>query len=547
MSIKKAILVCLVLLMVGPVFAQDDSDETSISVFTASQPAPFWLGYTGRSGDATFIYNAIHCSLTELDGDFNVVGDLAESWDISDDGMTYTFYLNPNATFHDGTPVTAADVEFSWVVAATPNARTETRVRAPVFESVMGADAVIESAASEDVVGYADTVKYEGIEVIDDYTISFTLTDPNPLWISVISDGSPNGFILPKHILEDVPYNEYPTHPMNVESPVGCGPYQLTQIEEGQFVELTAYDAHHLGEPNIDTVFVHSWLTNEVAAAQLESGELDMVIGLSLDDAQRLEGDSDIEVLTTNASNAYQLALNLDPRDMDLRVRLAMAHAIDRQGILDAVFFGLGEVIECCFFQDWARPEDNDPLPYDPDLARTLLAEAEADGAWDPDTSYSILYPAGYRYSDILMPIIQQQLSEVGIQTELDPRESTAHREALQGGEWDIWYNQSANMLPDPGSFPRWECFDGTAQASGWRFCDARKDELYVAGRATIDFDERAAIYQEIQQIFYDNMPAVNIVVPPSVFGIRSRLEGVAATPLLWYISWNIQDWSVSD
>lgn len=544
MKFSKVFLVLSLLALIAmPSLAQ----SSSISVFTASQPAPFWLGYTGRTGDATFIYNAIHCSLTELDDQFNVVGDLADSWELSDDGRSYTFHLNPEATFHDGTAVTTADVEFSWVVFATPNSRTENRTRLPVIESIVGADAVIESSASEGVVGYADTVKYEGIEIVDDQTIIFTLNEPNPLWLSVISDGSPNGFILPKHILEDVPYNDYPTHPLNLSDPIGCGPYALTNIEDGQFVELTAYDAHHLGTPNIDQVFIHSWLTNEVAAAQLESGELDLVLNLSLDDAQRLESNPNINIETTNASNAYQLALNLDPRSIDVRVRQAMVHALDRQGILDAVFFGLGEVVECCFFQDWAIPEGQEVRAYDPDLARELLAEAEADGAWSPDTVYTILYPAGYRYSDILLPIVQAQYAEVGIQVELDPRENTAHSEALQSGEWDIWFNQSANMLPDPGSFPRWECFDGTAQASGWRFCDDRKDELYVAGRSSVDPDERAVIYQEIQQIFYDNVPAVNIVVPPSVYGVRSRLEGFVGTPLVFMSSWNINDWSVSE
>ncbi len=544
MSLRKTllILISLFILAIPPISAQDGS---SVSVFTASQPAPFWLGYTGRTGDATFIYHSIHCSLIELDDQFNIQPDLAESWELDDAGTTYTFNLNPNATWHDGTPVTAADVEFSWVAFATPNERTENRTRAPVFDAIVGADAVIESAASEDVAGYADTVKYEGIEIIDDNTISFTLNEPNPLWVLTISNGSPNGYILPKHILGDVPWNDWPTHPMNTESPVGCGPYSFVQSVEGEFVELSAYDAHHLGEPNIDSVFVHSWLTPAVAAAQLESGELDLVLGLSLDDAVRLESNADIVIESANASNAYQLSLNLDPRFIDLRVRLAMVHALDREGILDGVFFGRGEVIECCFFQDWAIPEGQMVREFDPDLARELLAEAEADGAWSPDTVYNVLYPAGYRYSDILLPIIQQQFADVGIQITLDPQESTAHRETLQGGEWDIWYNQSANMLPDPGSFPRWECFDGQAQASGWRICDERKDDLYVQGRATVDPAEREAIYQEIQQFFYDQVPAVNIVVPPSVYGINASLQGVTPTPNLWQVSWNINDWTI--
>lgn len=547
MKTRTVLLLCMIVIVVLAIVPVSAQDETSVSVFTASQPAPYWNGYAGRTGDGTFIYHAVHCSLIEQDEEFNLLPDLAESWELDDDGVTYTFNLNPNAMWHDGTPVTAADVEFSWIVYSTAEARTANRTRGPVYNAIVGAEAVIASTQDEATVGYADSVKYEGIEVVDDHTIVFTLTSPNPLWLGVIAFGSPNGYLLPKHLWEDIPFDDYPTHPLNLEAPVGCGPYQFVQSVEGQFVELEAFEDHHMGAPNIDRIFVHSWLTNEVAAAQLESGELDVVLGLSLDDAVRLEEDPNINIMTTTASNAYQMSINLQPRFIDQRVRLAMLHAIDRQGILDSVFYGLGEVNECCFFQDWAIPEGQEVRPYDPDLARELLAEAEADGAWDPSTMLGILYPAGYRYSDILLPIIQAQWAEVGIQTELDPQESTAHRETLQNGEWDIWYNQSANMLPDPGSFVRWECYDGEAQRSGWRICDERKDQLYVDGRSTVDPDERAAIYQEIQRFYYDEVPAVNIVVPPSVYGLNARLEGFTPTANLWQTSWNINQWTVSE
>lgn len=537
-----ALLICLSLAVIpalsAPALAQ--GGETSISVFTASQPAPFWLGYTGRTGDATFIFGAIHCALLTQDSDFNLRPDLAERWELSEDGRSYTFYLNPNARWHDGTPVTAADVEFSWVVFATPQARTENRTRPPVFQAVLGGAAVAESAAQESVTGYADTVKYEGIEIIDDHTIRFTLTSPNPLWLLTIGDGSPNGMIIPKHIMEDVPWNDWPSHEMNTSAPVGCGSYRFVQAIEGQYVELEAFDDYHLGRPAIDRIYVKSWLTGQVAAAQLESGELDLVLGLSIDDATRLGANPGIVISSTLASAAYQLSINTD-LITDPRVRLAMVYALDREGINEAVFNGLGRVQECCLFQSWAIPPDQEVRPYDPDRARELLREA----GWDSNQVLDILYPVGFRYADVLMPIVQAQLAEVGIQTTLRPEESTAHRESLiTRHDWYLWYNQSANMQPDPGSFTLWEC--RPAPTSGWRYCDDHMNDLWERGRSTVDPAERTAIYQEIQSIFYEQVPAVDIVVPPSVFGLSSRLQGFTPTASMFRCSYNIYQWSVS-
>ncbi len=521
----------------GTVLAQSDA-QGSISIFTASQPTPNFLAHAARTGDGQAIYLMMHCRLVNLTDTFEFAPDLAKSYEVSEDGKVYTFYLNEDARWHDGTPVTAEDVEFSWVAYATPEEVTESRIRPPVYTSVVGGEAVQESASVS--TGYADTAKYEGIEVLNDHTVRFTLTETNPLWLSNIAQ-YPNGWLLPKHVLGDVPWAEWPQHPVSMTDPVGCGPYEFVERVEGQYVELEAFPDYYLGAPNLERIFVKSWLTTEVAAAQLESGELDLVLSLELEDAKRLAENPDIEILTVPASNAYQLSINTD-FVQDPRVRQAMEYALDRQGINEFVFDGQGKVVECCLLTDWAVPEDQEIREYNPERARELLAEA----GWDSSQTLDILYPVGYRYSDVLLPIIQQQLAEVGIQVELRPEENTAHRESLIAKhDWDIWFNQSANMLPDPGSFTLWEC--RPEPQSGWRFCNDRLNDLYEQGRSTLDQSERQEIYQEIQRIFYEENPAVNIVLPPSIVGLRERLEGFKPTALMFDAFWNVHEWTIAE
>jgi peptide/nickel transport system substrate-binding protein len=251
-----------------------------------------------------------------------------------------------------------------------------------------------------------------------------------------------------------------------------------------------------------------------------------------------------VGLLTKPAGAAYQISINT-LRVPDPKVRLAMAYALDRQGMLDGVFLGQGVVQECCFLNDWAIPDGQTPYPYDPERARELLAEA----GWDSSQELSIIFPQDYRQSDTLVPIIQQQLAEVGITTVIEPQESTAFRQKLiEEKDWDIFFNQGANMLPDPGSFTVWECPTGGFAQSGWIYCDDTMANLYEAGRTTVDQAERTEIYQQIQTIFYEQVPTVNLFVPYTVFVMSSPdlVEGIEATPFYSQITWNIHEWSIN-
>ncbi|MBM3131340.1 MAG: ABC transporter substrate-binding protein [Chloroflexi bacterium] len=348
-------------------------------------------------------------------------------------------------------------------------------------------------------------------------------------------------WLLPKHILKDVPWEEWRKHPMHLTNPIGCGPYKFSRRVDGQFDEFVAFDDYFGGKPKIDRVIFKSWLATNVATAQIESGELDLMLGVSQADAARLQKNPKVKIISTPAAAAYQLSINTF-RVTDKRVRQAMAYALNRKAILQSVFDGQGQLKECCLLNDWVIPPDQKFREYDVAKAKQLLADAK----WDTNRTLSILFPTGYRQTDVLLPIVQQQLAEVGIKTKQDPQDAaTYQKKLLTDRDWDIFFTQGANMLPDPGSFTLWECKSGATPASGWFYCDDTWADLWKRGRTTTDLAVRTKTYMEIQRIFHEEQPTVNIVVPSTIYAINARLEGFIPTANPTSVFWVVHNWSL--
>ena len=203
----------------------------------------------------------IFASLTKLDDNLEPVPELASSWEVSDDGLTYTFHIDPNARWHDGEPVTAEDVAFTYHLVASPDIPASYYSR---LTSIKGFEAFH--------AGEADTIA--GLKVVDDLTIEFILSAPNAAFLSNLSKSiSGTNEILPKHLLGDTLPADIPNSPF-WSNPVGAGPYRFAQYEEGQFLELEAFDDYVLGAPKAQKLFVRIG-TQDVLLAQLERGEVD--------------------------------------------------------------------------------------------------------------------------------------------------------------------------------------------------------------------------------------------------------------------------------
>src|SRR5690625_3002667 len=264
----------------------------------------------------TYVTHMVFDSLVIPDEELIMTGSLAKDWDVSEDGKTYTFYLEEGVTWHDGEPFTAEDVEFTFTALADPSYDMGFTWR---VDPIVGADAYKN--------GEADSV--EGIEVIDDHTIEFTTEEPFAPFLSGLFVG-----ILPKHILEDVSPGEWDKHESN-RNPIGTGPFKFVEWKTGQYVQVEKNEDYFQGAPNLDSIYVRfgdansmlaSFMSKEIDITEVPVAEVDSVATLDFS-----------ELTTQTVLSVFYVGFNaLNEHFKDEKVRQAMAHAVDKESIVES-------------------------------------------------------------------------------------------------------------------------------------------------------------------------------------------------------------------
>ena len=212
--------------------------------------------------------------------------DLADSWEVSPDGLTWTFHLHPGVKWHDGQPFTANDVAF-----------TVSRSLQHTLRNTQNAWAAVVGVKGTDPNGIAS-----GVKVIDDNTISLTLNAPNADFVSDLTDLP--AFIVPQHILKDTDPKAVETIEFSTTKPIGTGPYKFIKYETDQYSQFEANPDYFQGPPKIKNIFVKRLLGDQ-AIAQLESGDLDLSIRLNPAEQARLEKVPTLDVLSTTGVRTY--------------------------------------------------------------------------------------------------------------------------------------------------------------------------------------------------------------------------------------------------
>jgi len=448
---------------------------------------------------------------------------LAESWEISEDGTTFTFSLNQDATWSDGTPITATDAKFSFDRLATATASTS-------------------HALFSNVVGYQDnadgvTDGLDGFRALDDHTFEVELSSPNVGFLATLTQQSM--FVLPSHILGDIPLEELAGNEFFLAPSVTGGAYTFEEFRVDQFLELRANPDFFLGVPGVETLILRQ-LTSDVAAAQLGTGEIDLAF-ISATDVATIDSFDDVTIVGVPGTGFIRMAVDMsDPRFQDKRVRQALHHAIDRQGIVDAVLDGFATVVTLPWFVEWAIPDGLPEYEYNPDRARELLEEAD----WDFSKPVEIQWIAGTRDRDATVPIIQQQWIEVGVETTIINREVGP---LVERAQFDA--ETGAPLSPDPAFEGR--AFDFTLFGGGvynvdphtayaitacgqlwlgpnWCDFDGVEDMLAMwrEADATADPNARQEMYHELARWWVDEMPLINLYNPDVIWAYNDRLEG---------------------
>ncbi len=489
--------------------------------------SPWWHPARYQTFSQAVIFQLIFSPLVKLEGvDLKeVVGDLAESWEVSDDAREFTFNLRQNVKWHDGKPFSADDVVYSFseslrIPALVPNRLT----------GLLG--------AAEYASGAAATVA--GIEKISDFTVKLTLVDSDSTFLWGLRDS--NYVITPKHLLEGVAPDQIESHAFTLETPIGTGPYKFVQWVTDQFAEFEAYDDFHFGRPKIDKM-VMKRVKGDVAIAQLEAGDVQLGVRLSALEFERVSSIKSLNVFSQPGVGMTSIIpLHTNPRMADKRVRQALYYAIDRRTIVDTVLQGRAKVLEGAPPR-YDHYDDLDIYAYDPEKAQQLLKESAFDFAKPVKLVFDVIYPASALY----VPVIQQQLAEIGVKVELGAMESAAYIELITKTRtgYELHVGQGGDVGVHPDRQFVYQYCDKPEKGSGYNACA----EVYMLknARRTAKADEQDQIYHDVARSLNRNVEALWLWQLNDLHASDKRLGGgFAVCRDAKTTFWNVHSWELA-
>ena len=459
--------------------------------------------------------------LVKYDKDINLIGDLAEGWEIKEDGLVIIFHLRRDVRWHDGEPFTAHDVEFTYKKLIDPTVKTPYS---------------------------GDFERVKSLEVPDDYTVKVTYKEPHSPGLS-----SWGMRMMPKHILE----NEDLSDTKFSRAPIGTGPYKFKGWRTGEKIVLVVNTDYFEGRPYIDRYIYRIIPDQATIFLELQTQGVDEIGLTPLQYSRQTDTEFFKRYYRKYKYPAFgytYLGFNLkDPKFKDKRVRLALDYAIDKEEIIRGVLLGLGRVSTGPFPpESWAYNKDVVPIPYDPKRARELLKEAgwedrDGDGWLDKDGTkfkFTLITNQGNDQRKIAAEIIQRRLKEVGIDmriwiiewaTFLTKFIDVRRFEAVILG----W-----GLSRDPDAYDIWHSSKQREREFNFiGYENEEVDKLLEKGRRVFDQEKRREIYHKVHRLIYDDCPCIFLYVPDALPIVHARFKGIEPAPL--GIGYNFIKWYV--
>lgn len=474
-----------------------------------------------------WITSLVFDGLVTNDAKGNVIPSSAKRWDISEDKLTYTFYLNEGMTFHDGTPVTAEDVAFTYTTIADPDYDGS---RGSAVADIVGVQAYRD--------GEADHV--EGIKVIDPLTISFTIVKPNVQKIRAFIYG-----ILPQHIYK---YDDWESFKSTMNQPIGSGILKFEEFKVGEYVKLSRNDAYFGKKTKLDGVIVKIQPT-ETATAAFAAGDIDLVNPPPSLESYEIMTSTNIGTVQEFVGNGYNyIGLNLrNPKLSDKRVRQALAYGLNRKLFIENQWEGFASICNTPISPvSWAYPDSDSLNNYDYDVAKAnaLLDEAgwidtDGDGIRDKDgIKLSLKWTA---YNDIDWPInlislAKEQWKSIGVALEPELMEFNAVKDKVFDEQDFEIYNMAWDLSIDPDPTPIFG--SGADVLGGYNsvgFHNERADEIFALGTQEYDQVKRAKLYQEWAILANEELPYIFNAYRNEIWGVNNRVKNIELGP---YYDW---------
>ena len=456
--------------------------------------------------ESVFPNRVLFGSVTKPGVDLQPAPDLAHSWSASDDGLVWTFELRDDVLWHDGTPFTAHDVAFTF------------------NEIVLNAELGASGAAN-----FRNTV--ERVEVVDDHTVQFVMRgafSALPAYLAY------NAGILPRHVFEG--QDPWDLSSFNKGTPIGTGPFRVSEYVSGSFVTLERFDDYYGGAANLDFLTFRVLPDANAQLAQMLAGDLDVMIVDNLASIPQIDRSPNTLTYPVNQVNYYYVTPHHEnPLFQDINVKRALLHAIDREAIIDSVLRGYGAVATGPIspaLQAYHHP-DVRTYAYDPEGAIALLEASGwtrgADGVMTKDGErLSFVLDVG-RNRDLepISALVQDYWRDIGVEVTLNTLEWNAY---IQKVVVQRNYDATINWWITPADPDIYAYYHSSAAGTGFNlpgYRDATIDDLLERGRAEADVDARIAIYREFQEEVAEQLPYLFLWYPSEIQARSVALQGM--------------------
>jgi len=464
------------------------------------------------------VWNLQYATLTDKAADdFAAIPGLAESWESSNGGLTYTYTLREGLTWSDGEPLTAEDIVWT-----------------------------VNTSRDQGWVNHVSTTQNLTAVVIDDRTVEITSSVPDPKLPTM------DVYILPKHIWEEVATDGEAVTSYEAVDGVGSGPFTVAEFPNEQLVRMVANDNYWGGRPAVDEIIFQIYTNPDAMVAALTQGEMDAIYQLPAASVADLETEPNVEVVVGFQGGFEEIAINggaaegqPHPALLDLEVRRAINFAIDKEAVIEDLYAGLAlpaTTISPGADLKWVPdiPED-EQFTYDPDRANQILDDAgyldtDGDGIREmPDGSNPIvLRHAVHTGEDLAIPIadlLTGWMEQIGIGVELSSYDGDQLFEVIIEGDYDTFYwNWVPFVDPDPMLSYFTEAEVGNYNDANWT--DPRYEELYLQQKEELDPDRRLEIVHEMLRIFYDSAVYIPLYIAPELQAYRTdRFDGWVRQP----------------
>lgn len=502
-----------------------DTTEAADTAETA-EPAVVRIGWGGSPDtlnpgtavltEAYTIFELVYDAMYQLQPDGSYTLELAESVDVSDDGLVYTYTLHDGITFHDGEPLTASDVVFSYNLYAAQ----EDFPFLPIY-----------------------TTYFDSVEAPDDQTVVLTLSEAIPNIESQLL----YLYVLPEHIWSGLPN---PSEFENTDM-IGSGPFQMNEYRQNEFVTLDAVKDHYLKGPQIDGAVFQTFDNPDALVQALRTGQVDMITEMPNTAVAALRNDANVEVVSGPplAPSVADIIFNVTepencppddgicsghPALLDRNVRLALAHATDKQNIIDVVLLGLG-VPGLTLVPDSLGVFYNDQIQdyaFDIDLANQILDDAgyvdtNDDGVRETpdgrDLIFRLNWPSDSANAPRMAELLAGNWGQIGVRTEqqsLDPDALTAI--CCPAFDFDImlwgWGSD-----PDPSFLLSVMTTDEiTTGTNETGYSNLEYDALFAEQAVELDKDRRIELVHQMQAIAHHDLPYIIPYYEQTVQAFRS-------------------------